>query len=175
MYKIAWLQVLLAFSCLHQSSAYSLDSTRVSRRSLFGTAAGAAFGIATSVLPAGAGAATGPPTPEELARIKEGYRGIVYLLDNWEDQTTTCRENGGECKRDAEPVRRALGLRSTTDPLFQIDKLFSRVKYMDLDIDKLEAFFEASEDWNSAMNMSNSMAFISQFGVGYAFALIVSC
>lgn len=38
------------------------------------------------------------------------------------------------------------------------------MKYMDLDPDKLEAFFEASEDWNSAMNMSNSMAFISQFG-----------
>jgi len=35
---------------------------------------------------------------------------------------------------------------------------------MDLDIDKLEAFFEATEDWNAAMSMSNSMAFISQFG-----------
>lgn len=57
-----------------------------------------------------------------------------------------------------------LGLRSTTDPLFQIDKVFSKVKNMDLDPDQLEAFFEASEDWNSAMNMSNSMAFISQFG-----------
>jgi hypothetical protein len=34
----------------------------------------------------------------------------------------------------------------------------------DLDMDKLDAFVEASEDWNSAMNMSNSMAFISQFG-----------
>jgi hypothetical protein len=33
-----------------------------------------------------------------------------------------------------------------------------------LDPDALEAFFEASEDWNSAMSLSNSMAFISQFG-----------
>ena len=32
-----------------------------------------------------------------------------------------------------------------------------------LDID-LEVFFEAAEDWNSAMTISNSMAFISQFG-----------
>jgi hypothetical protein len=31
------------------------------------------------------------------------------------------------------------------------------------DVD-LESFFEASEDWNSAMTLSNSMAFISQFG-----------
>ena len=57
-----------------------------------------------------------------------------------------------------------LGLRSTTDPLFQIDKVFNKVKNMDLDSDQLERFFEAAEDWNSAMNMSNSMAFISQFG-----------
>ena len=92
---------------------------------------------------------------------------LVYLLDNWDAETTTCRENGGECKRDAEPVRRALGLRSTTDPLFQIEKVFNKVKYMDIDPDKLDAFFEASEDWNSAMNMSNSMAFISQFGVSF--------
>jgi len=35
---------------------------------------------------------------------------------------------------------------------------------MDLDIDKLDQFFDATEEWNSAMNMSNSMAFISQFG-----------
>ena len=41
--------------------------------------------------------------------------------------------------------------------------VFNKVKYMDGDID-LEAFFEASEDWNSAMTLSNSMAFISQFG-----------
>jgi hypothetical protein len=57
-----------------------------------------------------------------------------------------------------------LGLRSTTDPLFQIDKVFNKVKNMDIDPDKLDAFFEAAEDWNSAMTLSNSMAFISQFG-----------
>lgn len=79
-------------------------------------------------------------------------------------ETTTCRENGGECKRDADAVRKALGLRFTTDPLFQIEKVFEKVKNLDLDIDKLEVFFEATEDWNSAITMSNSMAFISQFG-----------
>ena len=35
---------------------------------------------------------------------------------------------------------------------------------MDIDPDKLDAFYEATEDWNSATNMSNSMAFIAQFG-----------
>jgi len=43
--------------------------------------------------------------------------------------------------------------------------VFAKVRFMpDIDPDKLDAFFEATEDWNSAMAMSNSMAFISQFG-----------
>ena len=105
------------------------------------------------------------PTKDDLLRIQKGYADIQYLLDNFEAETTVCRENGGgKCKRDADAVRKALGLRSTTDNLFQIEKVFAKVKNMDLDPDKLEQFFEASEDWNSAMNMSNSMAFISQFG-----------
>jgi hypothetical protein len=93
-------------------------------------------------------AAGDPPTPEEIERIKTGYKNIQYLLANWEKETTVCRENGGECKRDADACRRYLGLRSTTDPLFQIEKVFAKVKYMDdIDPDKLESFFEATEDW----------------------------
>lgn len=116
------------------------------------------FGLATAVttatLPLSANAASNVPTQEELDRIKTGYNGLVYLLDNFETETTVCRENGGECKRDAEPVRKYLGLRSTTDPLFQIEKVFAKVKNMDIDPDKLDTFFEATEDYNSAMTLS---------------------
>jgi len=118
--------------------------------------------IATQPAFAAAGKA---PTEAELNRIKVGYEKIQYLLANWDKETTVCLTDGGrECKRDAEPVRRYLGLRSTTDPLFQIEKVFLKAKYMDIDPDKIEDFFEATEDWNTAVNMSNSMAFISQFG-----------
>lgn len=79
-----------------------------SRRAVFASTVGAAFGLALCD-PDSALAAGNPPSPEELSRIKEGYKGIVYLLNNWDAETTTCRENGGECKRDAEPVRRYLG------------------------------------------------------------------
>lgn len=103
-------------------------------------------------------------TATDIQRLQTGYQGLEYLLANFEQETTVCRENGGECKRDADAIRKAMGLRSTTDPLFQIEKVFNKVKNMDIDIDQLEAFFSATEDWNSAMNMSNSMAFISQFG-----------
>jgi hypothetical protein len=149
----------------HQTQPPSSNDV-VSRRDLFTkTATTAALVIAaTTTAPTQVYAATGGPTPEELERIKLGYTQINYLIDNWDEATTVCREQGGECKRDPEAVRKYMGLRSTTDPLFQIEKVFNKVKNMDLDPDKLDAFFEASEDWNSAASMSNSMAFISQFG-----------
>jgi len=142
--------------------ASSLTREPFSRRDALSAAAcGVAGGLLSQVQPSYA--ATTPPTKEELNRIVVGYKQITELLNDFEASTTTCRENGGECKRDAEPIRRVLGLRSTTDPLFQIEKVFNKVKYMDGDID-FEVFFEATEDWNSAMTLSNSMAFISQFG-----------
>ena len=150
------------FFALGRTDALSLQPKRFTRRD---AVISAAFGI--SALLTGSDSAKGsvaPPTRQELDRIRVGYKQIQYLLDNFEQETTVCRENGGECKRDADPVRKVLGLRSTADPLFQIDKVFAKVKNMDMDPDQLEAFFEASEEWNSALNMSNSMAFISQFG-----------
>lgn len=106
-------------------------------------------------------------TPEEIKRIQVGYEQINYLLDHFEEETTVCRENGGECKRDANAIRKVLGLRSTTDPLFQIEKVFAKFKNLSLDDDvdvDIEALYDAAEDWNSSISMSNSMAFISQFG-----------
>lgn len=156
-----------AFSNTRESSCTSVTSCGMKpsfdRRDVFATSLSSA--AAFLVLPQQSLAAGAPPSKEELDRLKKGYDGIVYLLENFEQETTVCKTDGGrECKRDAEPVRRYMGLRSTTDPLFQIEKVFAKAKYMDLDPDKLEDFFQATEDWNTAMNMSNSMAFISQFG-----------
>lgn len=88
--------------------------------------------------PAHAAAAAGP-TPAELDRIKSGYEQINYLLDHFDEETTVCNP---ECKRNADAIRKALGLRSTTDTLFQIEKVFDKVKNMDLDPDKLDDFFQ---------------------------------
>jgi hypothetical protein len=63
--------------------------------------------MTTSPVAANAATATttSPPTPDELKRIQIGYQQITDFLNNFEEATTTCRENGGECKRDAEPIR----------------------------------------------------------------------
>jgi hypothetical protein len=108
-------------------------------------------------------------TPEEIQRIRTGWEQINYLLDHFEEETTVCRDNGGECKRDANAIRKVLGLRSTTDPLFQVEKVFAKFKTLNLEAEeggneKLDALYDAAEDWNSSISLSNSMAFISQFG-----------
>mmetsp|Transcript_34407 Transcript_34407/g.61784 ORF Transcript_34407/g.61784 Transcript_34407/m.61784 type:complete len:221 (+) Transcript_34407:53-715(+) len=147
------------------SSSSAIHAVAPSRRDFFtrtGSVVATTLLTVTSANPAYA--ADTPPTPEELERIRTGYKNIQYLLANWEAETTVCRENGGECKRNAEAVRKYLGLRSTLDPLFQIEKVFAKVRFMDdIDPDKLDEFFDATEVWNTTMNMSNSMAFISQF------------
>eukprot|EP00590_Aulacoseira_subarctica_P003826 CAMPEP_0172419114 /NCGR_PEP_ID=MMETSP1064-20121228/5556_1 /TAXON_ID=202472 /ORGANISM="Aulacoseira subarctica , Strain CCAP 1002/5" /LENGTH=230 /DNA_ID=CAMNT_0013158409 /DNA_START=39 /DNA_END=731 /DNA_ORIENTATION=- len=140
------------------------DAVLASRRDFFVSAFSLAGAFVVLLPKSPAFALENPPTKAELDRIKLGYKQIQNLLNNFEKETTVCRDNGGECKRDADPIRKALGLRSTTDPLFQIEKVFAKVKYMDIDPDKLDQFFDATEEWNSSINMSNSMAFISQFG-----------
>ena len=106
------------------SSSTAMQAQAISsRRDFFTTSTIATTTLLTFNQPAFA--ANTPPTDEELARIRTGYDNIQYLLNNWEKETTVCRENGGECKRDANAVRAYLGLRSTTDPLFQIEKVFA--------------------------------------------------
>ena len=147
--------LLLAVSLVQVHGWTNPHQQGLSRRDAMATAFGvgaASVALVAPVSPALA-AAGEPPSKADIERLKTGYKQLEYLLDNFEQETTICRENGGECKRNADAVRKALGLRSTTDPLFQVDKIFEKVKYMNLDGDKLEPFFEATEDWNSAMNM----------------------
>lgn len=85
-------------------SASALTREGFCRRDAISAAAfGVAGGFLTQVQPSLA--AGTPPTKEELARITTGYKQIQALLNDFEASTTVCRENGGECKRDAEPIR----------------------------------------------------------------------
>ena len=78
----------------------------------------------------------------ELSRIKLGHEKNQCLLANWDEETAFCLTDGGrECKRNAEPVRKHLGQRSTTDPLFQIEKVFLKTKNMEIDPVNAEDFF----------------------------------
>jgi secreted PhoX family phosphatase len=80
-----------------------VSSSQLSRRQAMGGAVAAA--LVAAGFPSASLAASSPPTADELKRIQIGYKQITDLLNNFEEATTTCRENGGECKRDAEPIR----------------------------------------------------------------------
>jgi hypothetical protein len=136
-------------TAIHAAAASSRRDLFSRTGSVIATAAAAAAAAAASSAVHPALAADGaPPTAAEIERIRTGYENIRYLLANWEKETTVCRANGGECERNADACRKYMGLRSTTDPLFQIEKVFAKVKYMDdIDPDKLDSFFEATEDW----------------------------
>jgi hypothetical protein len=87
-------------------SVDSLTREIFSRRdAISAAAAGVAGGVGLLSQVQPSYAATTPPTKAELDRIVFGYKQISDLLNDFENATTTCRENGGECKRNAEPIR----------------------------------------------------------------------
>jgi len=79
-------------------------SVEWSRREAISAAASATFGLSSLVAIAGPAFAAGKEgvTKEDIERVKAGYKQITYLLDNFEQETTVCKENGGECKRNAD-------------------------------------------------------------------------
>ena len=97
--------------------------------------------------------------PSDTSRLVVGYRNIKSLLDNWDVQTTT-----KEGARDADVVRKALGLRSTSDPLFQLDKLLQKA-VSKTDPDRIEEWIESTDSLSTHVNNANEFAYTSAFGV----------
>ena len=101
---------LLLISLLSVNSlARDVGKTFGRRDAISAAAVGLAGGLLSQVQPSFA-ASNSPPTQAELDRITLGHKQITNLLDNFDQATTTCRENGGECKRDAEPIRELVRL-----------------------------------------------------------------
>jgi hypothetical protein len=106
-YRIVTLLVPSLLSVAALSTQTTTQWESFSRRQIF-TSSGAALGVLALLVSDArpVEAATTAPTADELNRIRVGYQQIQTLLDNFEEATTVCRENGGECKRDAEPIRK---------------------------------------------------------------------
>jgi hypothetical protein len=138
-------------------TSLKMSQDGISRRVAISAAVGMSA-ILGQAQPSLAGSA--PPSPEEIARIKLGYKQIQYLLANFEQETTVCKENGGECKRNAEPIRRVLGLRSTTDPLFQIEKVFAKVKNLDIGMYSLKKRIYFLNEYDDLTHSSHCKWFV---------------
>jgi hypothetical protein len=104
----------------------------------------------------------------DKANIAKGYKRLVYLLDNWEKETTVCKTGqettfGDRCERTPLKVQEYLGYKSMNDPLFNVEKTLRRLSLLvpeDRDID----YFEAMENLLQNAEEANSMAFVSSWG-----------
>eukprot|EP00307_Rebecca_sp_RCC1486_P010250 CAMPEP_0119411428 /NCGR_PEP_ID=MMETSP1335-20130426/4178_1 /TAXON_ID=259385 /ORGANISM="Chrysoculter rhomboideus, Strain RCC1486" /LENGTH=200 /DNA_ID=CAMNT_0007436065 /DNA_START=1 /DNA_END=603 /DNA_ORIENTATION=- len=149
---IAALVLASAAASTPRALARTQPCLALSRRSAM--FAGAALSVGAALQPAFAAG----QDPTDLTRLVKGYKNVKFLLDNWERETTTSQ---GE--KDADAVRKALGLRSTEDPLFQMDKLLSNAVKKS-DPDRLEEWIDAADDLNTHINNANEFAYTSAFG-----------
>jgi len=160
-------ETALAFNVEKKSIAIT-DAT--SRRGALIKGATAFLGIASTVSSFPNAALAKPVYPEVEAdkkKIIDGYKGLEYLLANWEKETTVCGRydnpyigDGKGCERTPEKVMGYLGYKSTDSPLFRIDKTLIRLQKLTDDpdfLDVLDKFVEKADE-------TNVMAFVSSWG-----------
>lgn len=104
----------------------------------------------------------------DKANIVSGYKRLVYLLDNWEKETTVCKIGqtttfGDNCLRNPMKVMDYLGYKSTNDPLFKVEKTLKRLGTLvppDRDIEYLDAVENLLQNAEEA----SGMAYVSSWG-----------
>ena len=167
---------LLSTAALHDASAFSVDKPQssagvMSRRGAFAKGATAFLGVASSAMTSFPNTAAAKPVyPEAEAdkkKIVEGYKGLEYLLANWEKETTVCGRfdnpyigDGKGCERTPEKVMSYLGYKSMEHPLYRVDKTLIRMQRLTDDpdfLDVLDKFVEKADE-------TNVMAFVSSWG-----------
>jgi len=150
----------------HPEEVAGVAAGPFSRRA-FGSALGssgalvAAAGLVGGLPLAASARPQGPASKEEIARIKKGYDGLEYLLANFDKETTKCTP---ECNRNPDVVRTYMGLRSMDHPLYQAEKVLAKGQDNIDDVDELDEYITACENYSSAISESNAMAYTSSFG-----------
>ena len=171
--KFSLSAALLAAVSLQNASAFSVDKSQssadvMSRRGAFAKGATAFLGVAMTSFPNAASAKPVYPKAEaDKKKIVEGYKGLQYLLDNWEKETTVCGRfdnpyigDGKGCERTPEKVMSYLGYKSMEHPLYRVDKTLIRMQRLTDDpdfLDVLDKFVEKADE-------VNVMAFVSSWG-----------
>eukprot|EP00306_Pavlova_sp_CCMP459_P010484 CAMPEP_0185192916 /NCGR_PEP_ID=MMETSP1140-20130426/20202_1 /TAXON_ID=298111 /ORGANISM="Pavlova sp., Strain CCMP459" /LENGTH=275 /DNA_ID=CAMNT_0027759679 /DNA_START=9 /DNA_END=837 /DNA_ORIENTATION=+ len=126
------------------------------------------------------------PTQSELSKLVEGYRGIVKLLDNWDDETITCdafdrkkescstsaarrqaaSSNMASCSCDFNPTRvqEVMGFKSTQHPLYLADQVMIRAQPLLKPDSDFDAYDTAVELWARKAEEANVMSYTSSWG-----------
>ena len=179
--KISWLSLAISASLLSQTECLVPQSRRALLRNV-GTAfvaANAGTAGIWGVVPAASAASSSVPTRQELERLQKGHARVQYLLDNWDDVTKVCgktvmtdnerkqvlRTNGGggtdACIRTPLAVQEYLGYKSTTDPLFKVEKLM--LKAAPLAGDNYEEYLDVVERFRENADATAVLAYTSSW------------
>lgn len=120
------------------------------------------------------------PSREELERLQKGHARVQYLLNHWDDVTKVCgkavmtdserkqviRTNGGggtdACQRTPLVVQDYLGYKSTTDPLFKVDKLMLRAASL-VGPDAYEDYLDVVERYRENADNTAVLAYTSSW------------
>lgn len=146
--------------CMNPRLSAYLDDKSMSRRAFSFALIPTSFSV-LSIGTQPAYAKGGPASQAELARLRTGLDGLEYLLANFDKETTVCKP---ECARSPDAVRVYLGLRSTTHPLYQVEKVLTKAQDNLGDDDDIEEYISATEAWGAAVAESNSLSYTSSFG-----------
>lgn len=120
------------------------------------------------------------PSSKELERLPLGLARVRYLLDHWDEITSTCGTKimsdlerkqvirtegggGGFCDRTPLRVQEFLGYKSTEDPLFKADKLMLRAAPL-VDPDSFEDYLSLVEKYREKADYGAMMAYTSSWG-----------
>jgi len=177
------LLALLGFSYSWSSSNQPARGECRSRRDwLQGACQAVLVGAATTaiaVVPEAAVAMV--PTPVELERLPKGHARVRYLLDHWDEVTKVCgtvimsdeerkqivrTEGGGgtdACSKTPLRVQEFMGYKSTTDPLYRVDKLMVRAGPL-VDLDNSDKYLDAVERYREKADNTSLMAYTSSWG-----------
>lgn len=104
----------------------------------------------------------------DTSRLKSGYDGIVYLLENWDLETyKSCPKQqvalAAECERIPDKIPTALGLRSTKAPLYKIEKLFTEA-LQDGKVEDIDEWTTATDLYIQHSTSAQEYAYTASFG-----------
>lgn len=142
--------------CAAFAGALSHQMMSARRRDVFGL-----VGSAAALFPSAAVAG-------EESRLKVGYDGINSLLEHWDEETyKSCPKEqialAAECERLPDKIPTALGLRSTTAPLYKIEKLFTQVLQAG-DVEDIDEWTNATDQYIQHSTSAQEYAYTASFG-----------
>mmetsp|Transcript_29057 Transcript_29057/g.59154 ORF Transcript_29057/g.59154 Transcript_29057/m.59154 type:complete len:277 (+) Transcript_29057:39-869(+) len=159
----------------------SSSSSSISRRRVFRLVCqGALVATSLAVMPQISSAAVA--TPAELKKLQIGHSRVQYLLENWDQLTSTCNNKaissteskqvirtegggGGFCDKSPLVVQEYIGYKSIDDPLFKADKIMLKgVSLVDESVMDQEDYVDLVERFREKADQTSLLAYTSSWG-----------